>query len=50
MEREAVFFERMYLLEMGLQLFDSLLATFLQQRLDESWANKEQAIRTYLTV
>ncbi|MCK4508335.1 MAG: recombination-associated protein RdgC [Desulfuromonadales bacterium] len=48
MEREAVFFERMYLLEMGLQLFDSLLATFLQQRLDESWMKKEQAIRTYL--
>ncbi len=48
MEREAVFFERMYLLEEGLQLFDSLLAEFLKQRLDESWARKEQAIRTYL--
>ncbi len=50
MEREAVFFERMYLLEMGLQLFDSLLAEFLKQRLDESWGQKEQAIRTYLAV
>ena len=50
MEREAVFFERMYLLEEGLQLFDSLLAEFLKQRLDESWARKEQAIRTYLAV
>lgn len=50
MEREAVFFERMYLLEEGLQLFDSLLAEFLKQRLDESWVRKEQAIRTYLAV
>ncbi len=50
MERAAGSSDRMYLHEMGLQLFDSLLATFLQQRLDESWANKEQAIRTYLTV
>jgi hypothetical protein len=50
MEREAVFFERMYLLEEGLQLFDSLLAEFLKQRLDESWTNKEQSIRTYLAV
>ena len=50
MEREAVFFERMYLLEEGLQLFDSLLAEFLKQRLDESWGQKEQAIRIYLAV
>ena len=48
MEREAVFFERMYLIEEGLQLFDSLLSTFLSQRLDESWATKEKSIRTYL--
>lgn len=48
MERVAVFFERMALLEGGLQLFDSLLASFLQQRLAEGWAHKEQAIRTYL--
>ncbi len=48
MENEAVFFERMYMLEGGLQLFDSLLATFLKQRLEVSWASKEQAIRTYL--
>jgi hypothetical protein len=32
-ERQAVFFERMYLLETGLQLFDSLYATFLHERL-----------------
>jgi hypothetical protein len=48
MERQAVFFERMYLLEEGLQLFDSLLAAFLRQRLDAGWANREQAIRSYL--
>lgn len=50
MEREAVFFERMSLLEEGLQLFDSLLVAFLKLRLDESWGSKEQAIRTYLAV
>jgi hypothetical protein len=32
-ERLAVFFERMYLLETGLQLFDSLYAAFLRERL-----------------
>ncbi|MGK2944072.1 MAG: recombination-associated protein RdgC [Desulfuromonadales bacterium] len=48
MEREAVFFERMYLLEEGLQLFDSLLSAFLKLRLDVNWQQKEQAIRTYL--
>jgi hypothetical protein len=49
MEREAVFFERMYLLEEGLQLFNSLFATFLAQRLDQGWAQKEQEIRTALS-
>lgn len=48
MEREAVFFERMSLVEGGLQLFDSLLAAFLKQRLDQSWASKEQEIRAFL--
>jgi hypothetical protein len=32
-ERLAVFYERMYLLETGLQLFDSLYAAFLRERL-----------------
>ncbi len=32
-ERLAVFFERMHLLETGLQLFDSLYAAFLRERL-----------------
>ncbi len=50
MEHEAVFFERMYLLEEGLQLFDSLLAEFLKKRLDESWRQTEQAIRKNLVI
>jgi len=45
LEREAVFYERMALLEEGLQLFDSLLATFLQKRLGAGWAAQEQSIR-----
>jgi hypothetical protein len=48
LERQAVFFERMYLVEEGLQLFDSLLAAFLRERLDTGWASREQAIRSYL--
>ncbi|MGE4542801.1 MAG: recombination-associated protein RdgC [Pedobacter sp.] len=36
-ERMAVFFERMYVLEEGLQLFDSLLSAFLEERLSENW-------------
>ncbi|APG28499.1 exonuclease [Syntrophotalea acetylenivorans] len=35
-EKEALFLERMYLLESGLQLFDSLFATFLQQHLTKN--------------
>lgn len=49
MEREAIFFERMYLVEQGLQLFDSLFSNFLKQRLAEDWVAKEQAIRSYLS-
>lgn len=36
-ERMAVFFERMYVLEEGLQLFDSLLSAFLEERLSDNW-------------
>jgi hypothetical protein len=35
-EKEALFLERMYLMETGLQLFDSLFATFLQQHLTKN--------------
>jgi len=48
MEQEAVFFERMHLLESGLQLFDSLLATFLGERLGGSWGAAREAINRWL--
>jgi hypothetical protein len=48
MEAEAVFFERMHLLESGLQLFDSLFATFLGERLGGSWATTREAIKGWL--
>ena len=47
-EKEAVFYERMSLLEEGLQLFDSLYATFLEIRLGKTWANEEKGIRKWL--
>jgi hypothetical protein len=47
-EREAVFYERMYLLEKGLQLFDSLYGTFLKERLGKEWTEKERSIREWL--
>lgn len=36
-EKEAVFFERMHLIESGCQLFDSLYSQFLQARLSGKW-------------
>ena len=50
MEREAVFFERMMLLEKGTQLFDSVFATFLKLRLGNEWAEQEKAIQGWLNV
>jgi hypothetical protein len=47
-ELEAVFFEKMYLLEAGLQQFDSLLLAFLQTRLDETWGAQLQAVQQWL--
>ncbi len=47
-EREAVFYERMFLLEQGLQLFDSLFAAFLTERLGEGWRATEEKIRAWL--
>lgn len=47
-ERESAFYERMYLLETGLQMFDSLLALFLQQRLGDDWKTRQQEIATWL--
>lgn len=47
-EKEAVFYERMYVLEHGLQLFDSLFATFLGTRLDDSWNEEQKRIEDWL--
>jgi hypothetical protein len=47
-EREAAFYERMYVLEEGLQLFDSLYAAFLEIRLGKSWTDEEKNIRQWL--
>ena len=48
-EREAVFYERMHVLEEGVQLFDSLYATFLEIRLGKGWAAEEKKMREWLT-
>jgi hypothetical protein len=47
-EREAVFYERMFLLEQGVQLFDSLFATFLNERLSDAWGARLKAIQAWL--
>lgn len=47
-EKEAVFYERMYLLEQALQMFDSLYASFLTERLSEKWSETESNIRQWL--
>jgi len=38
----------MHLVESGLQLFDSLFAAFLRERLDEEWPRKNAAILAWL--
>ncbi len=47
-EKEAVFYERMYVLEEGLQLFDSLFGNFLRIRLGPGWTALEGQIRQWL--
>lgn len=47
-EKQAVFYERMHLLETGLQLFDSLFAAFLEERLGEGWDEREKGMREAL--
>jgi len=47
-EREAVFYERMFLLDQGLQLFDSLFTAFLNERLTEAWNGRLQAVQAWL--
>jgi hypothetical protein len=48
-EREAVFYERMAVIEQGLQLFNSLYAMYLRERIGEGWSEKENMIRDWLT-
>ena len=47
-EREAAFYERMFLLEQGVQLFDSLFAAFLTERLSDGWSGRLKAIQEWL--
>ncbi len=47
-EKEALFYERMHVLEEGLQLFDSLLAAFLRERLGPDWPLRDEEIRSWL--
>ncbi|GFO60255.1 exonuclease [Geomonas silvestris] len=50
LEREAVFFERMVVLDKGNQLFDSLFAEFLKLRLGAGWGEQEAAITGWLNI
>jgi len=47
-EREAVFYERMFLMDQGLQLFDTLFTVFLNERLTGAWNGRLQAIQAWL--
>jgi Putative exonuclease, RdgC len=47
-EREAAFYERMFLLEQGVQLFDSLFAAFLKERLSDEWTARLTTIQEWL--
>jgi hypothetical protein len=47
-ERESVFYERMHVIEQGMQLFDSLFSTFLGTRLGEGWAEEQKRIDEWL--
>ncbi|MBV5341397.1 MAG: recombination-associated protein RdgC [Deltaproteobacteria bacterium] len=47
-EREAVFYERMFLMDQGLQLFDSLFTAFLYERLTEAWNGRLQTVQAWL--
>jgi recombination associated protein RdgC len=47
-EMEAVFYERMHLLECGTQLFDSLFSAFLRERLGSDWVVKTGEIKEWL--
>jgi len=46
-EREQVFYERMYLVESALQMFDSLLLEFLELRMGDHWQRHRDAITAW---
>lgn len=48
-EREALFFEKMYIMEVGLQMFDSLFSHFLSARLGSDWPEELKKIEEWLT-
>jgi hypothetical protein len=48
-ERIAVFYERMSLLETGLQLFDSVFSAFMQERIAGTWPEKLKHINEWLS-
>jgi hypothetical protein len=47
-EREAVFYERIFLMDQGIQLFDSLFTAYLNERLTEKWNSRLQVIQAWL--
>ena len=47
-ERIAVFYERMSLLETGLQLFDSLFSTFMAERIGGAWPDRLRHINEWM--
>jgi len=47
-EREAVFYERMFLMNQGIQLFDSLFVSFLKERLSDAWGGRLQSVQEWL--
>jgi hypothetical protein len=47
-ERIALFYERMSLLEAGLQLFDSTLRSFLEERISDAWPERRSVIDRWL--
>jgi hypothetical protein len=48
-ERIAVFYERMSLMETGLQIFDSVFSVFLQERIAADWTEKLKRINEWLS-
>jgi hypothetical protein len=48
-ERIAVFYERMSLLETGLQLFDSVFSAFMQERIAGTWPEKLKHVNEWLS-